>query len=138
MALARADQYEVTLIVDGVRIGVFDDFSGGAVKAPEKKYRPGGMGGIISLGGLATVDNIKVTRAFDRARDAELVRFLIDRVGSGRSTAIKQPLDADGNAYIRAFVYTGLLLTFEPSDVKAESQDMDMYTIEVSTDGKIA
>ena|SRR5664279_3013518 len=138
MALARADQYQVTIFVDGQRVGVFDDFSGGSVKATEKKYRPGGMGDNVSLGGLSTVDNIKVNRAFDRARDADLVRLLIDRVGKGRVTGVKQPLDADKNAFGRALVYSGLLLTFEPSDVKAESSDLDMYTIEVSTDGKIA
>ena len=138
MALARADQYQVTLFLDGQRVGVFDDSSGGAVKATEKKYRPGGMGDVITLGGLSQVDNIKLMRAFDRTRDADLIRLFIDRVGKGRTTVVKQPLDADKNAFGRALVYSGLLLTFEPSDVKAESSDLDMYTIEVSTDGKIA
>ena len=102
------------------------------------KYRPGGMGNQVSLGGPTMVDNITVERGFDRDRDADLVRFAIDRVGNGRVTTVKQPLDSDKNAHGAPFVYGGVLKKFTLSDVDSKTADVDNYQIEVSTDGTIS
>lgn len=135
--IGRIDQYEITLYVGGRLIGVFDDFTGGAITAKETKHRPGGMGPEVSLGGQPSIGNISVMRGFDRERDNDIRRFLQNGVGKERSVVIKQPLDRDGNPFGRADTYGGVLNGFTPADVKADGNDADTYTIEVSTDGQI-
>jgi hypothetical protein len=130
-------QYANTLIVDGRPLGIFDTWSGGEADSDEVKYSPGGMGPEESQGGRATVGNVTVGRQYKRDRDHELVRWLIPRRGRARFTANRQPLDADGNAYGRPLVYTGVLKAVSPQDVDSTSSDPDMFELELSTDGTI-
>jgi hypothetical protein len=133
--LGRVDQYEWTVWVDGVYCGVWDDDSGGAIQAMEKKYRPGGMGPERSLGGQTSISNLTLTKAY--ARNSPEKKFLQSRVGRARVVGHKQPLDADGNPFGDADVYQGVLNAWTPANAKAESNDTDTYSIDISTDGVI-
>jgi hypothetical protein len=133
--MGRQDQYSVTFICDGRAFGVYDSLSGGAVTAEETKHRPGGMGRQESYGGPASTENVTFSRVFKRGRDTELLHFLMSRVGKGRCTVNRQPLDSDGNAFGDPLVYTGILNGVTPGEVDSNSSDPDMYELEVSTDG---
>jgi hypothetical protein len=134
-SLGRIDQYEWTAWIDGVFCGVWDDKAGGAVTAMETKIRRGGMGPQVSLGGQTSISNLTLTKFY--ARNSPEKKFIQSRVGTKRVEAHGQPLDADGNPFGDADVYRGVLNAWTPADSKAESNDGDTYSIEVSTDGVI-
>jgi hypothetical protein len=138
MTVARSDQYQISLFVDGTACGVFDDADGGGVDSSELKYRPGGMGDQVSLGGPQMVDNITLTRGFDRARDQALLAWMISRCGKGSATVVKQPLDVDKNAFGDPIVYTGKLKKYNPAKVQADANTVDTYDFEISTNSTVA
>jgi hypothetical protein len=104
--------------------------------AVNTKYSPGGMGAEEAHGGRQMVGNVTLGRMYKRQRDHELVRWLITRRGRARVVASRQPLDADGNAFGRPLVYTGVLKALSPQDVDSNSSDPDPFEV-VSTDGTI-
>lgn len=130
---SRADQYAVTVTVDGRAIGTFDTFSGGEVDSEETKYRPGGMAAQVSLGGPVNVGNVTVGRLYDGVRDDELVPWLRSRIGKGAATVTRQPLDTDGNVFGRPWVYTGVLKMLTVPDHDSNSADAAMLELEVSS-----
>ena len=138
MATGRSDQYLLTLSVDGTQCGTFDDADGGSVDSAELKYRPGGMGDEVSLGGPQTVSNVTLTRGFDRTRDKALLAFLISRCGKGNATVVKQPLAADKNAIGDPIVYTGKLKAYKPAKVQASANTVDTYDFEISTNSTVS
>ena len=137
MTVGRSDQYRVTLWIDDQLIGIFDDKDGGGLDSQELKYRPGGGQTQVSLGGPTMVDNITLTRGFDRARDAGLRKWMFTRVGKGRAVSSVQPLDIDNHPEGDPDVYQGVFKKFTPSKVQSDANTVDTYDIEVSTDGTI-
>lgn len=131
------EQHRVTVYVDGVRCGVFDKRAGGGVDSTEQKYKPGGMAPEVTLGGSQTVPNVTLTRLFDRQRDLELVRWLMTRCGRGAATCSDQYLDADGNPYGSPYIYTGILKSVKPGDADSNSNNADLYELEISTEGTV-
>jgi hypothetical protein len=139
--MSRQDQYAITLNVDGVDMGVWDKLSGGEIDSEESKYKPGGMGAHISLGGSVEVGNITVSRLYNLNRDhegANGIHWLISRVGKGNVTVNRQPLDVDGNAFGRPLVYTGKLKTVTPPEVDSESADAALIECEITPAGTVA
>jgi hypothetical protein len=135
--MSRQDQYAVTLTVDGVLLGVFDALEGGEVDSEETRYKPGGMGAPISLGGSVEVGNLTLSRLYVLNRDHDRIHWL-SRAGKGACVVSRQPLDVDGNAYGRPLVYTGTLKAITPPEVDSESSDAAKLELEITPAGTVA
>jgi hypothetical protein len=131
--MSREDQYAVSVVIDARNLGIFDKMGGGEVDSDDSKYRPGGMGAEISLGGTVSVGNLNISRMYDLERDHPLAPWLLSRAGKGQCRIIKQPLDTDGNAFGAPTVYTGRLKQVSLPDVDSESSDAGMLGLEVSS-----
>lgn len=136
--MSRQDQYAITMSVDGVDTGVWDKLTGGEIDSEETKFKPGGMGASVSLGGSVEVGNLTISRLYGLTRDHDRVHALISRVGKAAVVINRQPLDADGNAYGRPLVYTGTLKTVTPPEVDSESSDAALLECEVTPAGTVA
>jgi hypothetical protein len=136
---SREDQYAVTVSVAGVSLGTFDKLSGGELDSEETKYRPGGMGAEVALGGPKTVSNVTVSRIYSLDGDhAANLASLKAAIGKGAVTITKQPLDADGNAYGSPVVYNGILKNVKLPDHDSQSNDPGMLELEVSTNATVS
>jgi hypothetical protein len=133
----RRDQWSNTLVIDGSPLGVWDAATGGDVTAVEKKYRPGAMAPEVSLGGVPSVTNIKLTRLVTSADWVTMRRLLQSRVGRAQCTVTRQPLDADGNPFGQPLVYTGTLLIVNPGDNDSNNIDAQTWEITISTNMSI-
>lgn len=138
MAGTRADQYNVTVSINGTNYGTFDKMTGGDVDSEETKYNPGAMGASISLGGRRTVTNVTVQRLYDLQRDHHLVPTLLSLAGKADMTVSKQPLDADGNAFGSPVVYTGKLKMVQLPEHDSESNSAAMMSLEMSSAGTVS
>lgn len=138
MSGSRTDTYDVRVRVNGEGTGTWDKMSGGAVDSEETKYRPGGLGEEVSLGGHVTTENVTVTRLYDLDRDHNgLVRTLLAGVGKAKVVVTKQPLDSDGVPFGDPLVYRGKLKSVSPPDVDSESAAAGLLGIEVSVAGTV-
>lgn len=135
--MSREDQHQTTVTVDGVPLGVFDTIDGGEADSEETKYRPGGMAEEISLGGRGTISNVTLGRLYELARDHDTIRWLMARRGKARATVTRQPLDVDGNAFGRPFVYTGTVKTVTLPKGDSNSNNAAVWTMVVSTEGNV-
>lgn len=133
--MARQDQHAVSLIIDGVNLGIFDTRSGGAAGSEEVKHRPGGMGAQRAHGGPPTIENLTLTREYIDEIEEPRRLWLEGRRGKGRAVVVDQHLDVDGNAFGRPEVFTGILLSVKTPEHDSNSGDLGMLEIEVSTDG---
>jgi hypothetical protein len=132
----RADQYNVTLFVDGIGdTGTWDKMSGGAGDSTETKYRPGNMGSERSLGGARTTENVTVSRLCDEVVLATLLKPLFAARGRARCVVSKQPLDPEGVAFGSPLVYNGTLKAVTPPDPDSESEDPALLEVEITVDG---
>jgi hypothetical protein len=134
----RQDQNAVMFTVDGVDLGVWDKLSGGEIDSEETKYKPGGMGAPITLGGSVDVGTLTLSRLYMLSRDHDRIHWLIGRVGKASCTIARQPLDADGNAYGRPLVYTCTLKTVNPGEIDSESSDALLLEVECTPAGTVA
>lgn len=133
----RQDQHLTTVIVGGQKIGVFDKVSGPEVDSTETKYKPGGMGDEIVLGGSKTVSNVTVSRLFDIQRDNELAKDLARQAGRAAMSVSRQPLDVDGNPFGKPLVTTGKLKRVKYPDLDSEGTGAAMLELEMSTSGTL-
>jgi hypothetical protein len=132
----RADTYDVTVTINGIRFGTFDKMEGGDIDSEEYTYKPGAMAEPISMGGSRNVENVTVRRLYRLGRDHLTTQRLIDWVGKAEVVISKQPLDTDGNVFNAApIVYTGTLKRVGFPDVDSESTDPGLFEIETTIDG---
>lgn len=139
----RVDNWGIQVSVDGFGVlpGVFDKMTGGEFDSEETKYKPGGMGASISLGGSVTPGNCIVSRFYDYQRDNALCKRLLAVVGKVQMSITKSPMDPDGNYYQDAgasLVYTGTLKRVTPPEPDSEGTGAAMLEIEMSTAGLVA
>lgn len=139
----RVDNWNLTVTVDGFGLlpGVFDKMTGGEIDSEETKYKPGGMGPSISLGGSTTPGNCVISRFYDYSRDNALCKQLMNVVGKVQMSITKSPMDPDGNIYPdpgSAIVYTGTLKRVTPPEPDSEGTGAAMLEIEMSTAGVVA
>lgn len=130
--MSRTDQYSVSLVIDGVNLGIWDKLDGGATDSDELKYSPGAMQPQVSLGGKRTSDNIVISRLYDQLRDHPRTPWLRGRCGRGQVVAIKQPLDVDGNVVGTPEVYYGTLKRCLPPSHDSQSTDAALIELEVT------
>jgi len=135
----RKDQHRVTVIVDGVKLGVFDVLTGGETDSDELKYRPGGMGPVESLGGVVTVGQLIVSRLYKLQRDHLRIHWLLGRVGKGQVVVNKAVLDPDGNAFGKPLVTKGVLKRVTPPEVDSNATgDAAIIELEITPEGVVA
>ncbi len=133
--MSRESQYEVTLRINGTDFGVWDKLSGGEVDSEETKFRPGGQGAQVSLGGSKSTGNVTVSRLYRQDRDALNVKQLFAACGSGDCVVTKQLLTNEGDAVADPIVYRGTLKTCTPPDHDSESDSAAMIELVISTAG---
>lgn len=131
--MSRQDQYRVTVIIDGENTGVWDKMAGFGADSNETKYRKGGMGPEVPLGGTQTVDNGTVQRLYDLEMDHQNVKRWNAKRGKADTVVIKQPLDVNGAAFGDPLVYSGKLKRVMPPEVDSESSEAGLLEIEVSS-----
>lgn len=134
----REDTWLCTLSIDGTSLGIWDSLAGGEIDSEESKYNPGGMVGEISLGGRKTVGNVTLARYLDWARDWSIMAFLVGKVGAGRVTIGRQPLDPNGVVRGNPLTYEGTLKTVTPGDVDSEGTDAVKVELECTIDSAVA
>jgi hypothetical protein len=134
-APTREDTWLISLSIDGRDLEVWDRWSGGEIDSDDSKYRPGGLAAEISLGGTRTVGNITLGRDYDYLRDHPLLPWLISKVGTGRASIGRQPLDLTGSPQGVPLTYTGTLKAVTPPDIDSMSNDAAILELEFSLDG---
>jgi hypothetical protein len=130
----RADNFLITVTLDGRPLGVWDKWTGGEATSEETKYRPGGMQPHVSLGGAVTIENVTISKL---ATGEDDVHYLISRAGKGEVIATRQGLDADGNAFGRPLTYRGKLQRVAPAEIDSESSDPALLELEVAPVGAV-
>ena len=133
----RKDMFDVTVTVDGVKLGTWDVQTGGESDTDELTYKPGGMAPVVSLGGSITIGQVVISRLFDLQRDNPRIHWLLGRVGKGQVVVNKQPLDGDGNVYGKALVYKGVLKRVTPPEVDSTSTDAATVEMEITPAGSV-
>src|SRR3954447_11033966 len=131
----RQDTWSISCTVDGRDLGIFDSTGGGELDSEEAKYKPGGMGPEISLGGSQTIGNLTIGRYMDRGRDWPLVTWLIGRRGAGRATVGITPLNPQGVVGGSPLTYTGTLKQVTPPEVDSTGNDTSKLELEITCDG---
>lgn len=133
--MARKDLIRTTATVDGIPIGEFRTFSGGAADSAERKAVNGAGQVERARGGRQTVENVVILREDDGSVD---LTWLQSRRGKASMTVTRQPLDDDGNPRGKSWTYTGKLKRVTPGEGDAEAEtDGDDFELEQSTDGLI-
>ncbi len=125
----RTDTWQVSIVLEGRDIGIWDTSDGGEKDSDENKYNPGGMVGEFSLGGRPTIGELTTTRYYDIVRDHPLFGFFNALVGGGKGVIGFTPMDFQGNVSGAPFKYTGTLKAFHPPKVDSSSQDAAMIEL---------
>ena len=134
----RKDMWRVKLVVDGKPLDdSWDVLTGGESDTDELTYKPGGMGATISLGGSVTIGQLVVSRYYDQPRDDAQLHWLLSRVGKGQVKLTKTALDANGNPWGKALVYTGTLKRVTPPEVDSTSTDAATIEMEITPAGSV-
>jgi hypothetical protein len=134
--MSRQDQYNVTVSIDwpGLgSLGTWDKKTGGEKDSEETKYRPGGMGAQITLGGYTNTDNVTVQRLYNLTRDHPLTPLLFAAVGKADMVIGQQPLDVNGNPIGSPITYRGKLKRVAVPEHDSESADKGLIELEQST-----
>ena len=138
MAGSRVDQESIHVVVDGIDLGVFQTFAGGASKADDTKNRPGAMGKEESLGGPVSRDPFTVSRVYDLERDHGLMKVLDAKVGAGVGSVSRTKLSRTGTPVGSPIGYTGVLISYAMPDADSNSSDRAEFTLEFSADEAIS
>jgi hypothetical protein len=119
------DQWIVSAWVEGIGdIAKFDQCTGGAGQAAEKKYREGGATDQTVLISSKTRTNVEIERIWHTERDGLLLKRL-DAARGKELVITKQPADADLNPFGEAIIYRGKLMevTHPETDSNDESSE---------------
>lgn len=141
---ARENQSRLTVMLDNVNLGVWDNKTGGDQDSNSTQYFLGGMGPRISLGGTVQVSNV-VLQALQmnspQPNGAQIEankKFILSRVGKGEVTVTEQPVDDEGDAFGQAEQWTGKLKRAKLADVNSQGNNAKLFEIEVEVDGAIS
>lgn len=132
----RQQQSRLTLTVDGVNLGVWEDKTGGDTDSNSAQYNLGGMGPRISLGGSQQVNNVVVTKLQDADIQAR-IKWLRSRAGRGAAVVIDQPVDDEGTAWGEPEVFSGVLKRVKSSDRSASSNNAATVDAEIEINGSV-
>jgi hypothetical protein len=130
----------VSVTIAGVTkdLGTWDTWEGGNVGADSTKYRPGNMGPQMALGGSPEIDDITLTKYYDKGQDNPNDTWLANGVGGARVSVKKQPLDPDGRVYGSPYNINGTLVGYQHPEHDSNSADFGLVTIVVAPTGQFA
>lgn len=131
----RQDLRTVSVTIDNEPTGVWDAKSGGAVDSEETKYREGGGGNQVVLGGQQTTENLTCARLLKLDRDLPLLKDWMAKCGKAPVVVTEQFMDRDGNVAAIGLTYEGVLKAVTPPEHDSESTDAARVEIEVSLAG---
>jgi hypothetical protein len=134
----RQDQRAVSITIDSTPTGVWDAKSGGMVDSEETKYREGGGGAQVTLGGQQVFENLTCARLFKLDRDLPIVKGWMGRAGKASVVVTEQFLDRENNVASIGLTYRGILKSVAPPEHDSESTDAARVEIEVSVQGPVA
>lgn len=135
--MQRQDTYSVRVVVDGRDLGIWDKQNSPETDSEETTYKPGGLGDQIALGGSQTRSNITVSKLY--GEDVHSIYHWLDaRAGRASGTVMRQPLDADGNAWGRPIVWNVRLKRVAPPEVDSESSSAALLELEFTVNGRPA
>jgi hypothetical protein len=136
--MSTVDQDLITVSVEGEgSLGVFDTWDGGDGDSSETKYREGGSGDEVTLGGNKTLSNVTVSRLYKPARDAALFRRVFAKRGQARATASRQPLDSGRLPYGDPLVANGIVKKCMLTKADSNATGPKIWTMEISTEGDL-
>jgi hypothetical protein len=127
-------------------LGVWDTWEGAAVTAENTKHRRGAMGIQVAVGGAVTIEDVTITRDYDLARDhlgkwpttsTDMTHWMANAVGKSRVVATKQFLDADGLAFGKPIVISGILIGYTIPGSDSDSSEVGMVEIVINPDGEV-
>lgn len=130
--MTLSQNHQVVVTVDGRPIGTFDTRRGGEVTGVVVKRRSGGMGPIKQSAGLPDYGDVTVSREKELARDHELYRRLVTRVGKAEMVVNDYTLDENQQRYGKPTTYVGKLLSLTPPDHDSTSAETDMFSLTMS------
>jgi hypothetical protein len=133
---SRQNQARVTVVVDGISLGLFEDRTGGDADSADTQYPLGGMGPRISLGGRQEVANVVVKCLYDTERQSR-IKWLVGRAGKGQMVVTEQPLDNEEQAFGEPLVWSGTLKRVQPPERQADSDAAAQLELEMSVSGQI-
>ncbi len=131
----RQNTWVIRLFVGGDPYGIWDQKGGGAVDSNELKYPPGGMQPPISLGGDKTVENLTISRIYDRIDDHAKLAHLMQIAGRGQVSVSQRPMDPDGNEVGQSLVYNGILKRCTPPATDSKTNDEARIELEITVSG---
>lgn len=136
---AREDNFRVTVQVAGgpgafgTTGVVFDTLAGGEVESEPTKYRPGGMGKQLTLGGPKSVSDITVGVIYDDLLHSS-VSPLVSLTGKARMTVRFEQLDAEKQPKGNGITYTGVLIGVSRPDHDSEGSDVARLELTMGVD----
>lgn len=136
--MSRSDQRSVSITIGGEATGIWDAKSGGMADSEETKYREGGGGSQVTLGGQQTLENLTCARLFKLDRDLPRIKGWMANAGKAAVVVTEQFLDRDGNVASIGLTYKGVLKSVAPPEHDSESNDAARVEIEVSVAGPVA
>lgn len=124
--MAKSSARQFLIKVEGVD-GLWSTKSGGNVGADNTKVYDGGSLKPDIITNPPTAEDVTVTRPYDPQRDDEMVRALLQLVGSWSTTVSVTPTDADLVAVAPPRVYSNAVLTgVQEPEVDSSSGDAAM------------
>lgn len=135
----RQNNITVDVTYKGVtkQFGTFDTWAGANVTADNTKHRRGAMGKQVAIGGPVTIEDLTVSRDYDLTRDNPNAHWLSQAVGRGQATATKHYLDADGVAFGKPIIITGVLIGYNEPPADSDSADVAMFELVINPDGVV-
>lgn len=138
MQIKKQHDSRVTVEVDGVDLGVWDQMSRPDVGAETGTYRPGGSRHAVATRGLPTLATITVTKVVTREARDRIHRQLHRKVGQVPMRIVDQPLDLNsGTPWGDPDIYTGILSQLSASDYDSDGNDNETVTLTLQPDTSI-
>ena len=132
----REDTWHITVMIEDVSLGVFDNMSDVEADSEEAKYRPGSMDEEISLGGRRTLSNITVDRYYDIFRDHPLSKWLFKKAGQARGTLARSPMTLQGQITGEPHWFGGTFKRVKEPDSDSMGSDIAKLELEFTIDSE--
>ena len=133
---SRENQSRVTVSVDGVSLGAWEQRTGGESNSASTQYSLAGMGPRISLGGRQEVSDVVVRKLYDADIQSRF-KWLAGRVGKAKAVVADQRLDDEGNALGDPLVWTGTLKYAKAPDSNSDSDAAGLCELQIAISGPI-
>jgi hypothetical protein len=120
-----------------LKLGRWEDRSGGQSDSASTTYAKAGVGGRRALGGRQEVANVVVKRIFDTEVQGVVGRL---RAGAGKATmqVTEQPTDDEGNAVGHLETWSGKLKSVHVGDRSTETNAAEILELEMVVEGEVA